>query len=187
MLNKPPIIPALDTLMYTALFCEENIFFLGQALVEAGFNVSSMQVWFLSNANKQIPLRCQKSQADNADYVLWDYHVILQLNYAQQDWILDFDSRLAFPILSNDYFQQTLIPRAKLKPEFQVYARKIPLADYLQQFSSSREHMCDENGQPLAVFPSYPPIVANNISTRVDLQSYLDMQLDIKNSLVQML
>ena len=183
----PVPIPAIASLSYTALFCEENIYLLGQALIEAGFSADTMQVLFLSNRHKQIPLLCQKTQADNADYVMWDYHVILQLHYADQDWILDFDSKLDFPLLKQQYLQQTIIPHHTVKPEFQVYCRQIPMTDYLRQFSSTRAHMRDEDGHALTEFPTYPPILASDRDEAVDLMTYIDMQESLQNTTLHIL
>ena len=184
MNNKKPAIPPQDSLLYTAFFCEENIYHLGKTLVAEGFTAADIDIIFLSNANKSIALRQQQLQSDSCDYVVWDYHVILQLRYAQHEWIFDFDSLLDFPTLKEDYFQNTLIEKDKLAPELRPYARFIPLADYLHQFCSSRKHMLDNTGLPLANFPAYPPIQASNKHESIDLMQYIDMQAIIANSCV---
>jgi len=62
--------------IYTANFCEENIWHLGKALIEKGISPENLSVLFLSNQQKKIPLFYQQA-AFNNEPVIWDYHVIL--------------------------------------------------------------------------------------------------------------
>eukprot|EP00475_Leptophrys_vorax_P028051 TRINITY_DN4030_c0_g1_i2.p1 TRINITY_DN4030_c0_g1~~TRINITY_DN4030_c0_g1_i2.p1 ORF type:complete len:297 (-),score=-5.75 TRINITY_DN4030_c0_g1_i2:179-1069(-) len=85
---------------YTACYCEENVYLLCRSLVARGIaQPDDLAVVFISNADRKIPLWCQKAgtscgEADDSGssggtengrreetgLVLWDYHVIcLQL------------------------------------------------------------------------------------------------------------
>ena len=63
--------------IYTALFCEENIWQLCQSLVSAGIPADRLRVLFLSNTNKDVVVMNQQFTGPHGA-VAYDYHVILK-------------------------------------------------------------------------------------------------------------
>lgn len=81
------------TAEYTAWYCEENIYQLLSRLNQDRRLPTRLYAVFISNANRQIPLWCQKS-GDNSHngFICYDYHVIaLELRPDQQSLVYDFD------------------------------------------------------------------------------------------------
>lgn len=163
---------------------------LGQALYQQGIALDDMQVLLLSNSQRQIPLLRQrlgqKIGTFNQPLVIWDYHVILQVEDNQHSWIMDFDSELAFPCLKHDYFNATLMPTTPALTDFEPICRYVPLTHYLQNFDSDRSHMLDTNGCAIAPFPDYPAIryredsgLRSNHDKGITLARYIDMDKEI--------
>lgn len=164
---------------YTAYFCEENIWLLGEKLVEAGISEKELFVWILSNSRRQIPLYSQTLQ-DGPFPVLWDYHVILFWDSKNSKFIFDFDSTLIFPTELTIYFSKTISKASQLIEDYQIFIREIPLSVYHKYFHSDRSHMLDKMGKPLVPFPSYAPILSNEKGF-LSLDMYLDMSLKLKD------
>ena len=163
--------------LYTANFCEENIWKLGQRLVASEKTPTLKYVLLLSNHERHIPLYHQQHSSQGQP-VIWDYHVILL--DANKQLIYDFDSHLPFPIAANHYFQETVMSSAI--PEWRVWVRAIPLPDYLAHFSSNRAHMLTQNAALPSVWPDYPPIIAQ--TQPITLMRYLDFEQDITGCLL---
>ena len=159
--------------LYTALFCEENIWHLAQEFSVNGIEMDAMTILLLSNPLQQIIVYNQASSAED-EAVIWDYHVILQLERNNQQWIYDFDSRLNFPTPKELYFSESFPETEDLREEYQMFIRYIPASSYLQRFNSDRSHM--QNMISTEKFPYYPPILANNPIT---LAQYRDMSLNL--------
>ncbi|NOQ34803.1 MAG: hypothetical protein GQ569_02795 [Methylococcaceae bacterium] len=157
---------------YTALFCEENIWHLAKTLENEGFSMENMTVLLLSNPLQQIVVLNQSS-CPEGEAVIWDYHVILQLEKNNQPWIYDFDSRLDFPISKKSYFCASFPKPDALHKPYQMFIRYIPANNYLQRFSSDRSHM--KGIISADKFPSYPPILAKRIAERITLTEYFDI------------
>jgi hypothetical protein len=157
---------------YTPFFCEENIWQLAQALVEAGVNPDTLQVLVISNPDKQVVLFNQRNGAE-LGYVVWDYHVILRRRDEKGDRIYDFDSQLPFPCPGRDYFAATFGLQGELSESLRACLRCIPAAAYLHRFYSDRSHMhgvVDESQ-----FPPWPAITPEHDQT-VRLEEYWEMQ-----------
>lgn len=165
---------------YTACFCEENIWLLGQAFKADGLAIDQSSVLFITNANQQVPLFCQQSAIQPGYPVIWDYHVVL-LHQAQleQALIFDFDSELEFPVLFSSYVAQTFLTAFQYFPEIEFAIRSVPLPDYIQQFSSDRSHMLDDDQQPISPFPDYPAIQPKNVASAIKLSCYWDLNQQI--------
>ena len=162
--------------LYTALFCEENIWHLVQQLKTEGFDIDSMTVLLLSNPQQQIVLFNQSCRPVG-ESVIWDYHVILQLEKNNQQWICDFDSLLNFPVSKKSYFSASFPHPGSLQEQYQMFIRSIPATSYLQHFSSDRSHMRDViNAEQ---FPSYPPILVKATDLPITLTEYCDMRLSL--------
>jgi len=168
------VFPQREQCAYTAYFCEENIWRLGQRFLRMGLNPQDGTVWLMSNAQRQIPLR--KQRMGNHGLVLWDYHVVLEWRLCQASWIFDFDSEMPWPCVTSHYVSETFPPPVHLALEGWIKIRRVALPDYLACFHSDRSHMLDKQGQPLCPFPPAPPIHPLPGYPKVDLWDYLDMQ-----------
>ncbi|EJD05951.1 uncharacterized protein FOMMEDRAFT_26741 [Fomitiporia mediterranea MF3/22] len=165
-LTPPPPVP-LDRL-YTANWCEENIYMLAKRFLE---DESVRAVWsiyaiFISNRTRSVALWSQKLRED---VVVWDYHVILALESHDDErrrpevafsgepgpprpsstWIYDLDSRLEMPCKWEDYIASTF-PYASIQaaeagwsiPEtYQSLFRIVAAEEFLESFASDRSHM----------------------------------------------
>ncbi|MCB1785638.1 MAG: hypothetical protein H6953_06470 [Chromatiaceae bacterium] len=161
-----------DTLRYTPLFCEENIWWLARTLVDRGVDPGTLQVWFLTNHARSIVLLEQRAGKGRA--LAWDYHVVLQASAGDGQWIFDFDSRLGFPVPIAEYLRRGFPRQAALPMRFRTWVRRVPAADYLVHFWSDRRHM---RGRLRAHdFPGYPPIKAGRGVEPVSLAEYIDMR-----------
>ncbi|KAL7275124.1 hypothetical protein RUND412_001943 [Rhizina undulata] len=170
-----------DGLIYTASYCEENIYCLLRDHVPAGER-GQYTVVFISNEEKCVPLFFQK-----------DYHVLL-LHSAphSHSHVYDFDTRLPFRTSFASYFTQTLYglltTPAEISSKIQEYLefhprcfKLVAAEEYLRCFASDRRHMkrlvevedegAEEEGgverkivreEWIAAPPLYGPIVAAN-------------------------
>lgn len=169
-LKTSTIFPPKAQCDYTAFFCEENIWWLGRRLVDAGWPLGAGTVWLISNQRREVPLL--KQRRDEHGVVLWDYHVVLQWRDEADHWILDFDSALPWPCPLEHYLMASFPARETLHQEWWIKIRRVPLSDYLSRLHSDRGHMRDAQGNPVCPFPPTPPIVAE---PGVPLWHYLDM------------
>lgn len=166
-----PIFVKTDFL-YTALFCEENIWQLIRSLSSQAHQcIEQMWVLIFTNPEQKIPLlnqlAAQKNQA-----VIWDYHVVLLNQIDQKLQIIDFDTRLPFVSPLEQYIQATLIEPARLPENWQTYTRIIPAKSYLQRFCSDRSHMIGQIDE--TEFPHWPMINTEH-HQRIKLTDYLDL------------
>lgn len=93
---------ALPDVPYTACYCEENVYLLGEALTR--FDPTTCPRIFavvISNPNKSAAIWQQLASRYTADsdwLVVWDYHVVLVArNPTGEVWVHDVDSRLGSP------------------------------------------------------------------------------------------
>jgi len=159
--------------IYTANFCEENIWQLGQRLITLGYTSQTLRVLMLSNAERHIALYQQQQQPSPGQPIIWDYHVLLLATDTQL--IYDFDSRLPFPVSAERYFQETLM--STTQANWWVWIRAIPLVKYLAHFTSDRSHMLTSTTPP-NIWPDYPPIMAS--AAPVTLMAYLDFEQSLE-------
>ena len=168
-----------DKYPYTPLFCEENIWWLANSLREEGEDVSQMRVLFFSNRYKQIVMLNQLA-ANEGHPIIWDYHVVLQLEGADSDWVFDLDSRLPFPVQRVAYFQKTFPDQSSLPEQFRSWVRSIPADSYLEHFFSDRSHMVGK--VPESEFPDWPVIQPEANNRRIALNEYWDMDKQLNDS-----
>ena len=165
--------PARDSIRYTPLFCEENIWWLVHAMVDRGLDPDDLTVMFLSNPGQGILLACQRA-ADPGDCVIWDYHVVLEARLQGRDWIFDPATRLGFPAPRDDYLARTFPDQATLPEPLRTWVRRVPAAAYLAHFRSDRGHM--RGRIPASAFPDYPIIAPPDGVRHIDLSDYRDMR-----------
>lgn len=147
--------------LYSAFFCEENIWHLARAEQSA-----DRYALLFFNAFGQIAVRQQKV-FEAAATGCWDYHVVLL--DAGQALVYDYDTRLGSPVDAQRYLRQTFPPQQSLPLQFRSLARVVPAREYARHFSSDRSHMLDADGAALAPFPDWPAILS---AEPIHLQQY---------------
>lgn len=164
--------------LYTALFCEENIWHLIQTLINEGVKDKDMKVLFITNNNKQIAIFNQLS-AENEHAVIWDYHVLLMVNIEQSFYIFDFDTRLSFATDYENYLKKSF--PSNINPQYSGQFRIIPAESYLKCFYSDRSHM--KNIIPEDDFPEYPAILSNS-TNKIDLKRLFHIENKIEHTFI---
>lgn len=164
--------PERDSIRYTPLFCEENIWWLARSMVDQGVDSHDLKVLFLSNAWQSIVLAHQRA-AEPGRLVIWDYHVVLQARLNGVDYIFDPDTRLGFPERLASYLQQSFPIQAELPERMRTWVRIVPAASYLGHFRSDRRHMLGRI--PLSAYPDYAIILPSVGARCIDLGEYRDM------------
>lgn len=154
---------------YQACFCEENIWHLASESLRRHPG-RHYEVLFLTNAPKAVLLMNQAAFEEQG-VGCWDYHVLMWDPTDQS--IFDFDSRLGFKTRLEIYFARTFPDQNSIKPEYRATIRSVAAEDYTKSFWSDRSHMRDEQGVPLSPFPSWPPILQDIDSLR--LQDLYDL------------
>lgn len=94
--------PPTPTTPYTACYCEENVYLLGEALRRLLPPSAKIFAVVISNPTKSIAVWQQLASQYSAldDFlVIWDYHVILCLKMPDMEdvWVYDADTRLGSP------------------------------------------------------------------------------------------
>jgi len=143
---------------YVPYFCEENIWHLCQDPVFEGLE---RRVVFISNAERQCPVWCQRSAAAPGEPVVWDYHVILFVQVDEQWRVYDLDTVLGLDVPMVEYLQQSFAPRGLLPLPWAQRFRVIEADTYVQHFSSDRSHM-RQGPQWKAQPPAWPCILADD-------------------------
>ncbi|MCU7799742.1 MAG: hypothetical protein KZQ70_06265 [gamma proteobacterium symbiont of Lucinoma myriamae] len=161
--------------LYTALFCEENIWQLIHSLSSDSIAMNKMWCLIITNPAQKIPLLNQQA-ASQKQAVIWDYHVILLASINHQPVIFDFDTSLGFVTPLDEYLRHTFIfsdkEPVKLPEELIPYIRKIPAESYLNNFYSDRSHML--NQITASEYPPWP--VINETKTHcTPLADYLNI------------
>lgn len=160
--------------IYTALFCEENIWHLADSLIKQGVKSSDLDVIFISNKKQQVAIFNQKV-APNHHPVIWDYHVVL-LRKTDSDYLIyDYDTVAAFETPAKQYLDLSFPTEVNIKPAYQAQFRFIKSQTYLKGFSSDRSHMLgiiDINQ-----FPDYPPIQAKDNQQVIYFHQLTDFNL----------
>lgn len=166
-----------DTCVYTACYCEENIWKLCESWKSKDpTHLPYLSAVFISNERRQIPIWEQKSANNEERIVIWDYHVILVDKSSSPALIYDFDTNLSFPTDVSDYLLRAIRSETKISSRYHRLFRVIPAQEYLDVFASDRSHMLKKdrvtyNSPP----PTYPPIrnekSSNNINDFIEMKS----------------
>jgi hypothetical protein len=167
---------ARNDFRYTALFCEENIWWLARDMVARGVPPGNLQVLLFSNPTQSILMLNQRA-APVGQAIAWDYHVVLKALMNDAQWVFDFDTRLAFPEGFADYLRQSFPEQSLLPVDYRAVARLVPASAYLSRFSSDRSHM--RGRVPASAFPDYPIIQAEGGASPITLADYRDMQKEL--------
>lgn len=158
--QEPPSgLPSKEDCIYTAHFCEENVYMLVKKIQEKSpDNLPYCYVVFISNENTYVPLWKQSSSKQENGLVLWDYHVIMVFFNGTKSWVYDLDTQLTFPSPFSEYSKETFKSDDFLNPLCHRFFRVTPADSYLKYFSSDRRHMKNEDSSWKMPPPSYPPI-----------------------------
>lgn len=140
---------------YHPHYCEENIWHLCQHALFA-----QSQVIVIAAQGDYFPMLCQRAARSAQEALFWDYHVVLLWQKAKLNYLLDFDTCLAFCSPLADYMQQSFLAETRLDPEYVPLFRILSAQDYVQHFKSDRSHMQTPHGW-LAPPPPWPPISKN--------------------------
>jgi len=144
---------------YASCFCEENIWQLANELTSRKLLSENSFVLLLFNEHEFIAVQNQKAFPPG-EVGFWDYHVILLDQ--DNDRLFDLDTRLIYPCPVKEYFQETFPNQSTLPAEFRTMVRCVPVAEYLDRFSSDRQHMIDAQGNPIQEFPEWDKIISDN-------------------------
>lgn len=169
--------PRREDCIYTSCYCEENVWQLCSWFrSEAEVPLHELQVLFISNHHRTVPLWKQKS--GRGDFpVVWDYHVVLLWSGSGVDpLVFDLDSVLDFPCSLQDYSTLALRSDDDLNPQYHRMIRSVPADIFLQKFSSDRSHMKKPDGSWSMPPPAYPPIQTPETSSNLDL--FIQMKQD---------
>ncbi|KAL9546634.1 hypothetical protein MBANPS3_006574 [Mucor bainieri] len=163
-----------SNLLYTACYCEENIYMLcSEILKKRPELMDDFSVLFISNDHRSVPLWQQRVGRGDEHVVLWDYHVVLYYKQDSEALIYDFDTLLPFPSPADFYALETFKPNMLVKDEFKHMFRLIPAKAYLDHFESDRSHMLNERGEYMATPPHYSAILKKGKS---NLDDYISMK-----------
>ncbi|CAJ0567869.1 unnamed protein product, partial [Mesorhabditis spiculigera] len=125
-------------------------------------------VVFLSNEERAFPIFEQKACEEARDYVIWDYHVILVEKADGASKVYDLDTTLDFPCPFTEYCEESFPSEWKSPPQGARKFRILPVAVYLEHFSSDRRHMRKADNTWNSPPPSWEP------NFRVELGHNLD-------------
>ncbi|OQR78461.1 protein N-terminal glutamine amidohydrolase-like [Tropilaelaps mercedesae] len=175
-----PVLPSKEQLMYTACYCEENIYKLCELIKDRESDLlDSCYVAFISNASQTVPIWRQKAgDQANDGFIIWDYHVIM-IYYHEScvgcSYVYDTDTTLEFPVPLEDYVWKAFKPQVPLKYGFRRRVRCLGARDYLATFASNRQRLRNPDGSWIKPPPPYPPIStaisANNLEWFIDMRS----------------
>lgn len=157
-----------EAFKYTANYCEENIWHLGQHPL---LDEYSKNVLIISNSAKNCPFYAQKSAVGDLP-VWWDYHVVLLASKNGISFIYDFDSTLPFPSPLTHYLNHTF-PNADiwLSQDLPVF-KVIEAESYIESFYSDRSHMKDSAGNWIFTPPAWPTITNGGKIMLYDLMNF---------------
>ena len=157
-----------DRLLYTACYCEENIYKLAEMISEEAEENKKNYVVFISSLSLQTPIWKQKSAENNSIAVIWDYHVVLLLSNCL---IVDFDSKLDFPCPAVEYYEEAFRPEVYLPDDNAQRFRVVPAQEFLEYFATDRSHMIGSK----APIPSWECLRGSKAGIDMNLSRFFDV------------
>ncbi|GFR81341.1 protein N-terminal glutamine amidohydrolase [Elysia marginata] len=182
--SVPNVVPEAFQCIYTACYCEENVWKLAAFVKEncSLGELSKCYCVFISNKSKKIPLWQQKASRDSDGLVVWDYHVIFVYQEGLKSLVFDLDTKLSFPCTMREYATACIGDEKTLKQQYKRMFRVIPVAEFLSTFASDRSHMINEKGEWLSPPPKYPPISCSDSTNNIE--EFISMSEDFKHGKV---
>ncbi len=165
--------------IYTALFCEENIWHLADSLIRQGVNHSDLNVVFISNKKQQVAIFDQQS-ASNILPVIWDYHVVLLRKTEAGYFIYDFDTKAELGIAVKQYIELSFPHNKNIPAPYQAQFRLIDSHTYINQFSSDRSHMLGIIKTDK--FPAYPTIQVKENQPAIFLKQLINVNTPLTDN-----
>jgi protein N-terminal glutamine amidohydrolase len=151
---------------YAPLYCEENI---RRLCDRTEFKAPGVLVAVISNPERRVYMRHQRTGDPPDGSLCWDYHVI-GLRHAAAGWeVWDFGSDLGLCTPSPRYLQASFVDAAPHPPLFRI----VDAETYARELRSDRSHMRRRDGSWTA---SPPPWPAFDGPGGVDLWSLVDME-----------
>jgi hypothetical protein len=141
---------------YQALFCEENAWQIARMARDAALPA---RVLFVTNERKSAALLAQRAGVGPESLVVWDYHAltIVERDECWEAW--DPDSTLGLPVSLEHYVRESFCGIEAWASRFVPKVRVVDADALLEGFSSTREHMRDDQGLWRAPPPAWPPIL----------------------------
>lgn len=178
-MDQSNYVPLCDKneVIYTACYCEENIWKLLEYCVKNKENKDELFAVFISNENKTIPIWYQKNGENIETPVIWDYHVIAlhRSKASKESYIYDLDTLLSFPDRFINYYQKALPVLKNIRKEFYRKYRVIPVSYFLENFASDRSHMINsQTGEYNSPVPNYECIESN--VSKNNIYEYISME-----------
>ncbi|CAG8763094.1 17372_t:CDS:2, partial [Dentiscutata erythropus] len=124
----PPQTPDKSSLIYTAFYCEENVYYLCKTFSEIlDKNKENYEIYvcFISNKTRSVPIKRQLAAKSPDGFVIWTY------------------ANESLPLVD--------------LPEYHRKYRVVPSETFLRVFASDRSHMSKNNDSTISP-PNYPPI-----------------------------
>lgn len=142
---------------YCPYYCEENVWRLLRRPEFAGGRAFAV---FILGRNGRAAVFQQKAGSGPHGFVLWDYHVAALADGASgEPIILDFDSRLGWPVPAADWALASLVPPEGFRYDtvpYEPLLRVLPGPDFARRFRSDRSHMRKPDGTWLSPPPPWP-------------------------------
>ncbi|CAN8026233.1 unnamed protein product [Ixodes persulcatus] len=170
-LLKDLSIPAADECVYTACYCEENVWKLCELTRATQPELlAQCSVVFVSNRRGAVPIWCQKSGSDSTGLSVWDYHVFFVYRPAdgRPCQVYDLDTTLDFPVDFAVYVEHSFHPQTNLNPELAPMFRVVDASQFLDTFASDRSRMRAPDGSWLKPPPRYPCISTPSATDNLD-------------------
>lgn len=147
----------MAALRYTPFYCEENIWQLAAERRDAGL---ASTVALVTNPDRTCALWNQRAAGPPGDPITWDYHVILLARDSPgEGWqVWDLDTHLGAPVDFPIYAAGTFAPPGRLPARFEPRFRLIAGDEWIDKFSSDREHMRTPTGAFREPPPPWPRI-----------------------------
>merc|ERR1719244_2577685 len=109
--------------------------------------------------------------------VVWDYHVVLVHRSVEGEVLVyDLDTVLPFPVALSTYLKMALMDEDQFPEQFPRMFRVVPASDYLELFSSDRQHMKDPTGDWLQPPPAWSCIRGVRASETHNLDTFISME-----------
>lgn len=167
-------VPSREKCIYTAYYCEENVWHLCQLLTREATSEFKCYCVFISNPSKAVHLWKQKLCGDDSS-VIWDYHVIAVYGCEKYGFCaLDLDTTLPFPVSFKEYVKKAIRSENNENNIFRRYFRVIPAEEFLKHFSSDRRHMRVGDAW-LKPPPKYPPLIIDKEHPH-NLEEFVNME-----------
>ena len=155
-------------LLYTAFYCEENIWHLCQ---HSAFYATRSKAVVISNPWRSCALWHQRASPSPETPVIWDYHVVMLCETRESWQVWDLDTTLGTPLDFSQWFEGTFIGVGAVRDQFRSRFRVVEASDYVERLSTDRSHMLDDVGHYLQPPPAWPPVIQGP----VNLDRFIDM------------